>query len=273
MRPHPSEDIGLYEAMLAFIPRASVTRSGSLYAWLLSASVIVHGGCTTAIEGYLCGTPIINFQPLVDEKYDISLPNMLGASCRTEEDAVTAIRDLDAGAPAATPDPAQLAALREMLSNFDSGGDAFKCVADVVSKACQGMEKPVIGSAGMLLTGFWLQGALGRVTRSFGRLKRIFHSKDRGFEKFPPLDQAMVKERLDIIREITGKNIRAKFLSSKIISITLDSGKSDTRPGARNSLRNTGALFMAWGSQHDVPPAYAPSVSADARHVFPCCGG
>ncbi len=224
IRPHPSENIGLYKALLPYIPRTTVTRTGSLHAWLLSASVLIHGGCTTAIEGYLCGTPVINFQPLVNPRYDISLPNMLGVSCRTQEEVIGAVRNLDSGAPSPPPAPEQLAALREMLSNFDSGGDAFASVAEVISKACEGMGKPVVGSGGLMLFGFRVQGALGRVTHSFRRLRKIFHSRDRGFEKFPPLDPVVVAEKIAIIREITGKDIRAKFLSNKIISITSGGG-------------------------------------------------
>lgn len=224
IRPHPGEDIRLYQALLPYIPRTTVTRSGSLHAWLLSASVIIHGGCTTAIEGYLCGTPVINFQPLVDSRYDIRLPNMLGVSCRSQKEVIGAIQNLDSGASAPQASPAQLEALREMLSNFDSGGDAFKCVAEVVSMACEGMGRPDIRSAGLLLLGFRLQGALARITRSFKPLRRIFHSRDRGFEKFPPLDPRVIEEKIAIIREMTGKDIRAKLLSSKIISITTGCG-------------------------------------------------
>jgi surface carbohydrate biosynthesis protein len=222
VRPHPSEDIRLYRALFRYDERVTIAREGSLHAWLLAASVLVHGGCTTAIEAHLCGTPIVNFQPVKDERFDVRLPNLLGVSCRTPEEVVAAIRDLLKFGVPAPLDADREAALREMLCNFNAQGDSFQRLAEVIGR-CQD-EAPRVAFTGLSprLLFCRMRDTVARITRTSRVLRRVFHSMDRGFDKFPPLDRDEVLRKLDIIRGIVGKPVTLTFHSPKIFSITLD---------------------------------------------------
>ncbi|RYD31036.1 MAG: hypothetical protein EOP87_15500 [Verrucomicrobiaceae bacterium] len=221
VRPHPAEDIRTHEALLRYIPRVTITRDGSLHAWLLAASVLVHGGCTTAVEAHLCGTPIINFHPVVDERFDILLPNLLGVSCNTPEEVAAEIRGVDATGVIPTPDAGHMAILGEMLCNLQEGG-AFDKLAGIIG-ACQDEAQPTTPTGlPPLLILRRIRDALARFTRPVRSLRKIFHSRYKGEDKFPPLDQEEVLRKVEIIGRITGKTVKVHFHSANIISITSD---------------------------------------------------
>ena len=222
VRPHPAEDIRTHESMLRFVPRVTVTRDGSLHAWLQSAAVLVHGGCTTAVEAHLCGTPIVNFHPVVDQRFDILLPNLLGVSCSTPEAAAAAIRSiLTTGRVPELPEESA-AILRAMLCNFDADGDSFDRLAAIIGR-CQDESKPVavIGLPPMLILRR-LRDTLARFTKPMKLLRAIFHRRDTGEDKFPPLDRDEVRRKVAIIARIAGKPVKVDFHAAKILSITLD---------------------------------------------------
>ena len=222
VRPHPSEDISLYRALFQYDERVTIAREGSLHAWLLAASVLVHGGCTTAIEAHLCGTLIVNFHPVKDERFDIKLPNLLGVSCSTPDEVVATIRNLLKSGVPAPLDADRQDALREMLCNFNAQGDSFQCLAEVIGR-CQDEARPVAfnGLPPRLLFRR-LRDTLAGITRRSRVLRSVFHSPDRGFDKFPPLDRDEVRRKLEIICGIVGKPVTLTFHSPKIFSITLD---------------------------------------------------
>ncbi len=75
VRPHPSEDHGLWSALATGRSNVTVANDNSVVPWLLAAEVVIHNGCTTGLEGYLLGRPVICYQPVTHPLYDLELPN------------------------------------------------------------------------------------------------------------------------------------------------------------------------------------------------------
>ncbi|WAC20193.1 hypothetical protein OVA24_02215 [Luteolibacter sp. SL250] len=222
VRPHPSEDIRRHEALLRFIPRVTVTREGSLYAWLMASSILVHGGCTTAIEAQVVGKPIINFHPEVDERFDVCLPNLLGVTCRTLPEVSSTIREIQASGVVPELDETRAAQLEEILCNLNKNHSGFDLITGIITK-CQDESQPTT-PVGLPPTLFLqsLRDTLGRFTRSSRLLLSIFHRRDTGEHKFPPLDRREILRKVEIISRITGKQVKVHFHSAKIFSITTD---------------------------------------------------
>jgi len=222
VRPHPAEDIRTHQALLRHIPGVTITRDGSLQAWLQAASVLIHGGCTTAVEAQVCGTPIINFHPVVDGRFDILLPNLLGVSCPTPESTAEAIRDLDQTGVMPPLDGTTMAALEEMVCNLNPRIDSFDRLSAVIGR-CQDDAQPV-SFPGVRPQLFLrrLRDGLAKFTGSLGSLRSLFHSPYKGEDKFPPLDRADVLRKVEIIRNITGKPVQVHFQAARIISITME---------------------------------------------------
>lgn len=63
VRPHPLEEDNSYEEMAAIYPNITVDRNADLRQQILGADVIIHDGCTTAIEARAMGKPVLGLRP------------------------------------------------------------------------------------------------------------------------------------------------------------------------------------------------------------------
>ena len=89
IRPHPSENHQVYQEIASRCERVRVTNEGNVIPWLRAAKVLVHNGCTTAIEAYLMNVPVISYQVTVNESFErgfYRLPNFLSHQCFNDED-------------------------------------------------------------------------------------------------------------------------------------------------------------------------------------------
>jgi surface carbohydrate biosynthesis protein len=77
LRPHPSENIETWRAVLSDLDNVLVIREGNVHAWILASSLVIHNGCSTAIESLLLDVPCISFRPIVAQECDIELPNLI----------------------------------------------------------------------------------------------------------------------------------------------------------------------------------------------------
>lgn len=222
LRPHPSEDMRIYQTMFSHVPRVLVARQGSLNAWIQGCRVLIHDGCTTALEGDLSGTPVINFHPVHDERFDLILPNLVGLQCSTMEEVSAAIRDLEAGKPFPGAPPENIRRVSELFLNFEPNSDSFAAVAGVIGE-CQDQAVPakVIGLMPLML---WhrLTDPIRQLVRPFHTLNRLLSRKYRGSEKFPPLDRERILRNQEIFERITGKKVKLHFHTSKFFSVTVD---------------------------------------------------
>jgi len=91
LRPHPAENRAFWHDRLKAHRNVRVTGEGNVVPWLLAADVLVHNGCTTAVEGHLLERPVIAFTPLTDPRFDLKLPNALSVACATPEAVIEEI--------------------------------------------------------------------------------------------------------------------------------------------------------------------------------------
>jgi len=84
VRPHPTENQGIYNQLAARCKRVKVTNEGNVVPWLLAARALIHNGCTTGVEAYVMKVPAITYRASVDDTYDFGfyrLPNLLSHQC------------------------------------------------------------------------------------------------------------------------------------------------------------------------------------------------
>ena len=77
LRPHPSEDHDLWRELLVDHANVVVRHEGNVVPWLMGAAVLLHNGCTTAVEATLLDRPSVAYRPVHSETYDYALPNAL----------------------------------------------------------------------------------------------------------------------------------------------------------------------------------------------------
>ena len=77
VRPHPSEDHAVWRRIVNDDPNVHINHEGTVVPWLMASRVLVHNGCTTAVEAALLEQPAVTYQPVQSECYDYHLPNSL----------------------------------------------------------------------------------------------------------------------------------------------------------------------------------------------------
>ena len=83
LRPHPSENHDVWRTILADCPQVEVAHHGNVVPWLMAAKVLLHNGCTTAVEASVLDTPAVSYMPVTSETYDYHLPNGLSHCAAT----------------------------------------------------------------------------------------------------------------------------------------------------------------------------------------------
>jgi surface carbohydrate biosynthesis protein len=97
LRPHPGESVESWEKILSGCKNFFVKKEDSVIPWLLAADVLVHNGCTTGLEAYVLRRPVISYQPIVSDAFDLHLPNALGFSCSTSQDLAAQMKEVLSG--------------------------------------------------------------------------------------------------------------------------------------------------------------------------------
>ena len=77
IRPHPTEDHGLWREIAKDLPNARVANDGNVVPWLMACETLIHVGCTTAVEAAVIGRPAIAYQSVRSEEFDPPLPYQL----------------------------------------------------------------------------------------------------------------------------------------------------------------------------------------------------
>ncbi|MCU8082687.1 surface carbohydrate biosynthesis protein [Shewanella sp. SM23] len=93
IRPHPSESTEYYKNIFQNISNVIVTYDGPVTPWILACSLLIHNGCTTAIEATLAKKYVINFQPTYSSSSsNVYLANICGDTVSEPDDVIQIIK-------------------------------------------------------------------------------------------------------------------------------------------------------------------------------------
>jgi hypothetical protein len=84
VRPHPTENQGVYQQIASRCRRVRVTNEGNVVPWLMATRALIHNGCTTGVEAYVMRVPALSYRATVNDDYDYGfyvLPNKISHQC------------------------------------------------------------------------------------------------------------------------------------------------------------------------------------------------
>ncbi len=91
IRPHPSESPKAWQAAIAGLDNVSVRYDSDLAPWLLAAGIIIHNGCTTAVETAMLERPVIAFEPETSPQFDSPQPHAVSTIATNADEVINAI--------------------------------------------------------------------------------------------------------------------------------------------------------------------------------------
>ncbi len=99
VRPHPVESIEAWEKILGNTKNnVIINRNGTISSWIRNSSLIIHNGCTSALEAAICGTHRIAYRPLPSE-YERCIPNRISYQAESLGELKKMVSDLLDGIP------------------------------------------------------------------------------------------------------------------------------------------------------------------------------
>ena len=220
LRPHPAEKIESWDEIRERNPNIHVLFEGNVIPWLLGAEVLIHNGCTTAIESILMGKPAVCYQPIPAESPDWELPNSVSHLADSDDAILRKIRSHIGGASKLTVLPAQ----RRILDRYvDIDEQRLACdrIMDVVETAYSADTRPGIYSRSMAALDARFRAIEKRLR---GMLPGNIYSNWHQNKQFPPLELSQVQEMVSRLQSTTGRfgSLRVLEFRKNIFSIAPD---------------------------------------------------
>lgn len=134
LRPHPSEGHDVWLEAASGCPNVQVVHEGSVMPWVFAADVVVHNGCTTAVESFLVGRPAVTYKPMQSERFDRHLPDALSHPAHDVPQLVAQIRRFVDDEPALGQTPEQNAVLGRHLAPVN-GKLACDQIVEIIASA------------------------------------------------------------------------------------------------------------------------------------------
>lgn len=135
IRPHPSEDQVVWQKVVAALSRTRVIHSGNVIPWILASEVLLHNGCTTAVEAFLLNKHTVAFRPVIEKALESELPNAMSLQTHTAQQLIEAISSC-----IVTSTPVQDKGKKDLLATFLDGMDE-KSAAEAIVEA---LERSVV---------------------------------------------------------------------------------------------------------------------------------
>lgn len=217
IRPHPSESHESWKKAAQGYNNITVIFEGGVAPWLLGADAVLHWGCTTGIEAYLMGKPVIAYNPATpeeDEKFEHKLPHGISLITRTQEETIQALSDVIANQRAVIAGNAHISAgdkvLRQWVHRYDDEKNAAVRIMDQMEQldVLQDTYRPFARDNGTVkeqALQFLAQfaGILRPVLAPLPeRIRKGIETRAYGRHKTRDIDPALVQHTCDILAQI-----------------------------------------------------------------------
>ncbi|HAT73383.1 MAG: hypothetical protein US30_C0001G0014 [Candidatus Moranbacteria bacterium GW2011_GWF2_36_839] len=77
IRPHPSEKYEIWEKIAQTFPNVFVVHSSNAVPWIMATDILIHNGCTTAVEAFVLGTEAVTYRPFIIKEQETEFPNKI----------------------------------------------------------------------------------------------------------------------------------------------------------------------------------------------------
>lgn len=195
VRPHPAERHDPWLALARDRERVHIVNDGNVIPWLLAARVLLHNGCTTAVEAAVLDVPAIAYQPARSEEFDFPLPNSLSHRAESLEDVEDLVRRVLDGRLGVLDEATRRPILERHLAALD-GPLAAERMIDILVQAGYGTSRPPRPAPGRFVRA-WLHANL-RTGTKLVNMRRPDHRNSATFHahRFPGVTADELRERI-----------------------------------------------------------------------------
>lgn len=209
VRPHPSEDHETWRKITSPHPNADVVFEGTVIPWLMAADVLIHNGCTTAVEAYFLETPAIAYRPVVKEGYELELPNSVSIPADSNDD----VREMISFAlnKGKEYDRWRLTVEAKLEAHIPDPDGAYACDRIVDELELYYTGSKIIPEAPINRLSRWGKHRAGEMLRSAKNVMRAEEGKPRGRseeyrrQKFPGISTSEIEQLITSLQRESGR--------------------------------------------------------------------
>jgi hypothetical protein len=186
----------------------------------MASKVLLHNGCTTAVEAAALGVPTVTYQPVQAPSFDYNLPNSVSRQALTEEDVrvqIQAVLDGEQGKP--TPYDIEQILSRHLASQ--SGPLGSDRIIDVLSQSDRLGNRQVRVSNPHYIANYMRAQARSAIKRLNTLRKDHWNSARYHSQRFPDISAAEINERIGRFGSVLGRfdDVIATPVSSHVFRI------------------------------------------------------
>jgi hypothetical protein len=198
--------------MLSHLPNVVIERKGSLGAWLKAADCLIQNCCTTAIEGFFSGTPVLSYE-LPNLQSSVWLPNQIGDTAAKPKEVVKWINNLSNYKPKVR----NRERVQDLIENFRERRetDFYKLCDDEINKKTISQQNFSSAERSVRPFAFSLQFRK-EIGGLFGK-QSIRHS----VAKFPLFQKQDIEKKVLSQIEAQQKSVSFDFLNPYLFSIRI----------------------------------------------------
>jgi len=93
VRPHPVDSMDAWFKLLEQSSNIIIKREDSISGWIRNASVVIHNGCTSALEAAVSGIPRIAYRPIPDD-LERAIPNNVSQQVFSLDELISKLSEL-----------------------------------------------------------------------------------------------------------------------------------------------------------------------------------
>jgi surface carbohydrate biosynthesis protein len=97
IRPHPAENVQVWEECRKDFPNVFIENEGNVHAWIIASSCIIHHFCTTALEACAAEVPSISYRTFKNPAVESELPYIGSAEANNEQQLIEKLRAVTEG--------------------------------------------------------------------------------------------------------------------------------------------------------------------------------
>jgi surface carbohydrate biosynthesis protein len=218
MRPHPVESVDAWKYLIGEYPNVIVKRKGTITGLIRQAEMVIHNGCTTALEASIIGTPRIAYRP-VTSKYEREIPNGVSYEAFSLSECLDMVSAILAGNKIPGSENVGIKTEKIISSRFANISGDF-----AVDRIIREWEKLKLPDKSKKVSIFYLIliGMINRIrfilidTAKFvlNRISRKIRKRNRGFVtkyKFPTFHRYEMSRLLKNYQKTCGRFYNVKF--------------------------------------------------------------
>jgi surface carbohydrate biosynthesis protein len=149
IRPHPEEDIHIYQKAFGFKKNIYITNLNSVVPWILGCETMIHSDCTTGIESLMLGKKSIAYVPKdLNKEFLTILPLAASKVISNQEEILSFVRNKE------FKESVIYDCYPWLKNNFNYPFDSFEIISENLYKVNYQSKADTMSAADMLYRGF-----------------------------------------------------------------------------------------------------------------------